>query len=154
MHFSMKRRQVLQAVGLSLALAGVRNAMAASELPDIEAYRNPGCGCCEQWRKLVEEAGFRITMIDDADLSKRREALGVADEFDGCHLAKVAKYILVGHVPVADILRLLDEQPEALGLAVPGMPIGSPGMETGGEAEKYSVFLLQVDGSSLIYSQY
>jgi hypothetical protein len=115
---------------------------------------NPGCQCCGNWANLMEQAGFMITMSDDPDLAARRKALGVPELLTGCHLAQIGRYIIEGHVPVDDILRLLDEQPDAMGLAVPGMPAGSPGMETESNAEKYSVLLFEADGTSKIYSQH
>jgi hypothetical protein len=141
----------LSSAGCAL-MAGV--ALSTPKLPDVMAFRNPGCGCCESWAKLMEKAGFKITMSDDPDLAGRRKGLGVPESFAGCHFAQLGSYIIEGHVPVDDILRLLDEQPNAMGLAVPGMPAGSPGMETGGEAERYSVLIFQPDGSSEVYSQH
>jgi hypothetical protein len=148
-----RRSLVLALLSAGCALmAGL--AKAAPKLPDVVAFRNPGCACCENWAKLMEKAGFKVKMSDDADLPARRKGLGIPASLAGCHIAQIEKYIIEGHAPVGDILRLLNERPSAMGLAVPGMPAGSPGMETGGEAEKYSVLLFQADGSSKVYSQH
>jgi len=92
-------------------------------------------------------------IADDPDLQARRTALGVPPSLAGCHLTQMDSYVIEGHVPVDDILKLLSERPAARGLAVPGMPSGSPGME-GGEAEKYDVLIFSADGSSKIYSSH
>ena len=125
-----------------------------SELPVIRAFRNPGCGCCEKWAEHLKAAGFEVTMADDVDLAGRRRSLGVPDSLAGCHLAEAGPYIIEGHVPAQDIIQLLKEKPDALGLSVPGMPVGSPGMEADGESESYAVLLFSKDGSSKVYSRH
>src|SRR5215207_9947024 len=90
----------------------------------------------------MKKAGFNITILDDPDLQARRTALGIPPSLAGCHLTQIESYVIEGHVPVDDILKLLSERPAARGLAVPGMPSGSPGME-GGEAEKYDVLIFR-----------
>jgi hypothetical protein len=153
MRATIDRRHVLLALAASLGAADARRVFAGTALPAMAAYRNPGCGCCGNWAKLMKQAGFNITMLDDADLQARRTALGVPPSLAGCHLAQIESYIIEGHVPVEDILKLLRERPAARGLAVPGMPSGSPGME-GGEAEKYDVLIFSADGGSKIYSSH
>jgi hypothetical protein len=151
----VNRRSVLTAVASSWMLTGLSHRLfAAPNLPEVTAFRNPGCSCCESWAKLMEKSGFKITMSDDPDLAARRKALGVPESIAGCHLALVGRYVIEGHVPIDDVLRLLDEQPDAMGLAVPGMPAGSPGMETDGEAETYSVLIFKGDGASQVFSQH
>jgi hypothetical protein len=130
------------------------NGIAQTELPAVLAFRNPGCACCEKWATLLENAGFKVSMTDDSDLPARRKALGVPESLAGCHVAQIGRYIIEGHVPVEDILRVLDQKPDVLGLAVPGMPAGSPGMETDGEVDRYSVLVFREDGSSEVYSQH
>jgi hypothetical protein len=155
MNSGLNRRKVLLGAGAAAAFAATSQpGWSENELPEVNAFRNPGCGCCGNWAKLMEQAGFKITMTDDPDLAGRRKSLGVPEALGGCHFAQVGRYIIEGHVPVSDILRILDEQPDAMGLAVPGMPAGSPGMETEGQVEKYSVLIFKPDGSSEVYRQY
>ena len=127
---------------------------AVSGLPAVIAFRNPGCGCCEKWAENLTKAGFEITMTDDPALDARRARLGVPADIAGCHTAQAGDYIIEGHVPPEDILRLLAEKPEARGLAVPGMPMGSSGMETDGPAEAYDVLVFMADGSSKLYAHH
>ena len=137
---------------LALApLAGIAN---AASLPAITAYRNPGCGCCEKWAEHLRAAGFEVNMQDDPELSARRTAAGVPADIAGCHTAYMGEYIIEGHVPANDILKLLDLKFTALGLAVRGMPVGSPGMEMGDEKEPYDVLLMQRDGSFGVFTHY
>ncbi len=149
------RRAILPvAVGGAVLAAGITPVPAQTpELPEIRAFRNPGCGCCEKWAEHLRAAGFKVTMTDD-DLAGRRRSLGVPETFAGCHLAEAGPYIIEGHVPAQDILRLLKERPQAMGLSVPGMPVGSPGMEADGGSESYAVLLFSKDGRSEIYSRH
>ena len=142
------RRNVLK-FGLSglILLPFTHARLSAAELPEIAAYRNPGCSCCELWAEHLRKAGFRVTMSDDPDLAGRRKKLGMPETVAGCHLGEVGPYVIDGHVPAQDILRLLDEKPDALGLAVPGMPAGAPGME-GGDSEPFTVLIVAKDGST------
>jgi hypothetical protein len=107
------------------------NSLAATP-PEIKVYRDPGCGCCEKWAMGLQADGFIVSMTDDPELDNRRKKAGVPPELAGCHIAFLGDYVIEGHVPSEDIVRLIKEKPQALGLAVAGMPLGSPGMETGG----------------------
>ena len=147
---TMTRRLMLGGFGL---FALMPTAQAAS-LPAIKAYRNPGCGCCEKWAELLKAAGFAVTMEDDPNLEARREAAGVPADIAGCHTAFMGDYIIEGHVPVEDIKRLIAERPVARGLAVPGMPAESPGMEVGGDKEPFDVLLFEDDGSRVVFAKY
>ena len=135
-------------------MPGLAQRASATSLPQISAYRNPGCSCCEKWAKLLTQAGFTVTMEDDPALDERRAKLGVPAKLAGCHTAVMGEYIIEGHVPPEDILSFLERKPAARGLAVPGMPMESPGMETGGTAEKYDVMLFMTDGTSQIYASH
>ncbi|MDP9138419.1 MAG: DUF411 domain-containing protein [Pseudomonadota bacterium] len=148
-----RREIVLAAAGVSLLAFGRRPAR-TSELPEIKAFRNPGCGCCEQWAEHLEAAGFKVNMTEDEDLPGRRRSLGVPEAMAGCHLAQVGPYVIEGHVPAQDILTLLQRRPDRMGLAVPGMPIGSPGMEADGDSEHYAVLIFSADGSSEVFSRH
>jgi hypothetical protein len=111
------------------------------------------CGCCAAWAKHFKAAGFRTIVHEVDDVAEIRAAAGVPADLAGCHTGKVAGYVVEGHVPVAAVERLLAEQPAILGLAVPGMPPGSPGMEIEGEpAEPFDVVAFAADGSRAVYT--
>jgi hypothetical protein len=136
-----------------ILLAGHR--AVAAGLPRVETYRDPGCGCCEMWVEHLRQAGFEVTIIDDPDRPARRAALGIADDYASCHTALIGPYALEGHVPMRDVLRLLDERPDsAIGLSVPGMPMGSPGMEAGDQREAFEVLLLSKERPPQVYARY
>jgi hypothetical protein len=120
---------------------------------DITAWRSPSCGCCHLWAKRLEDAGMKVTMIDTRDVSKIKKEHGITPELASCHTAIVEGYTIEGHVPASEIKRLLAERPDAIGLSVPGMPTGSPGMEHGA-AESYNVLLLKRDGSTEVFAHY
>jgi hypothetical protein len=118
-----------------------------------EVHKHPQCGCCSVWSRHLEVAGFEVTTVPALDSDARWQAFGVPRTLGACHTAKIDGYIVEGHVPAADILRLLDERPEALGLVVPGMPMGSPGME-GPRSQAYDVLLLKADGTTEVFARY
>ncbi len=151
---SLNRRNFISTALTTFASIGVLQTIEvkAATYPSIKTYRNPGCMCCEKWAGQLKQAGFSITMEDDPELEKRRNAAGVPADLAGCHTAFMGDYIIEGHVPVDDIKRLLAEKPVARGLAVPGMPAESPGMENGGEPDAFTVFLFKTDGSKTIYA--
>lgn len=127
----------------------------AETLPSMTVHKHPSCGCCSVWIEHVREAGFRVDVRDVEDMASVKDAAGVPMEAASCHTAEVAGYFIEGHVPAADIARLLRERPAARGLAVPGMPLGSPGMEhPEGIVHPYSVALVLEDGSSREFSRY
>lgn len=150
------RRQLLKIVFAIASTSAVssRSGLAASASETVVAYRNPGCGCCEKWAEQMKAAGFDITMQDDADLAARKAKLGVPAQLAGCHTALIGPYVIEGHVPPADIIRFLAEQSDALGLAVPGMPLGSPGMEMGDSKEPFDVEIFMADGSHSTYAKH
>ena len=152
-HNRFNRRQLLQGAGSMVLAAIVSPAFAASN-PAMLAYRNPGCGCCEKWAALMTESGFQVTMLDDPDLDKRRAEAGVPAELAGCHTAFMGDYIIEGHVPAEDIIRLLAESPAVRGIAVPGMPIGSPGMESGDRNDAYDVLAFKADGTWSVFASH
>jgi hypothetical protein len=121
------------AVGLA---AGVR----ADTRPTIKVSKDPNCGCCTGWVEHLRRNGFTATVVETADMQAVKTGLGVPAELASCHTAEIAGYIIEGHVPAQAIKRLIADKPDALGLAVPGMPIGSPGME-GGAPEIYDVII-------------
>ena len=120
----------------------------------IVAYRNPGCGCCEKWAEQLKAAGFDVSMQDDPDLSARRAVAGVPDDLAGCHTALMGDYVIEGHVPLAEIEKLISEKPAIRGIAVPGMPTGSPGMEMGESRDAYEVVAFAADGTLSVFAKY
>ena len=148
------RRTFMLAGGALLLLPGRASRSAAAALPAVEAFRNPGCGCCEIWAEHMRRAGFSITMKDDPELAARRAGLGVPEEIAGCHTAVVGEYVIEGHVPPEDVIRLLAEKPDARGLAVPGMPMGSPGMDGGSTAEPYDVLIFTAGANWKVYASH
>jgi hypothetical protein len=113
--------------------------------PLVRVHRDPSCGCCSGWVQHLQKAGFLTEVVDSKDLDAVKARLGVPDDLAACHTAEVAGYVIEGHVPAVALKRLLAEKPDAAGLAVPGMPVGSPGME-GGKEEPYEVILFGSTG--------
>ncbi len=127
--------------------------VAASPLA-IEVWKSPYCGCCKLWVRHLEAHEFTVTAYDVSDTAAMRSQLGMPANFGSCHSARIAGYIIEGHVPAADIKRLLAEKPDVIGLAVPGMPIGSPGMEQGDSRDKYDVLLVLRNGRSRVFQSH
>lgn len=123
---------------------------------DIEVWKSPACGCCTDWIAHLEKAGFRVTTHDSGNHAKRAQ-LGMPSKYGSCHTALLGGYSIEGHVPAPDIQRLLRDKPTAVGLAVPNMPVGSPGMDGpayGDRHDPYDVLLVQADGTSRVYASY
>ena len=115
---------------------------AAEALPKVVVSKDPNCGCCTGWVEHLKQSGFPVEVIDTAQVNRLKARLGVPQGLAACHTGEVAGYVVEGHVPADAIKRLLAERPQAVGLAVPGMPVGSPGMEVeGAEPETYEVIL-------------
>ncbi len=130
--------------------------MAANKPIPMTVWKDPNCGCCADWVRILESNGFAVTVVDSGNQAMRAQ-LGVPAQFGSCHTALVAGYVVEGHVPAADIQRLIKDKPEALGLTVPGMPIGSPGMdgpEYGSRKDAYNVLLMQRDGQAQVFASY
>lgn len=134
-----------------LALAAVR--AAAAGLPRITVWKAANCGCCVHWVEHLKQAGFPTEVHEVEDMNPVKARLGVAAEVASCHTGQVEGYFVEGHVPASAIKRLLAERPPAKGLAVPGMPVGSPGMEAGGTKEPYEV-LLVAGGGATVYERH
>ena len=126
--------------------------LASAATQAVEVYKTATCGCCEEWAKHLRANGFKVNAHDVANPSDTREKMGIPDRLGSCHTAVVGGYAIEGHVPAAEIKRLLAAKPKAKGLAVPAMPPGSPGME-GPTHMPYDVLLVQNDGSTAIYKQ-
>jgi len=119
----------------------------------MTVYKSPYCGCCGAWIDHVKASGIRVKVTNMEDVTPVKRHYGIAPELHSCHTAVVGPYVIEGHVPAEDIMRLILNAPEAKGLAVPGMPIGSPGMEQGSTREPYRVFLFGNKGVS-VFSRY
>tara|TARA_R110000772_G_scaffold73216_1_gene159466 strand:+ start:99760 stop:100218 length:459 start_codon:yes stop_codon:yes gene_type:complete len=144
--------KVMRAASAALAvLMLLLPAMAAAA--EVTVYKSPYCGCCGAWVDHMKASGHTVKTIEMEDLTGIKKMTGVGDHLQSCHTAVVDDYVIEGHVPAADVARLLTEKPKARGLAVPGMPVGSPGME-GPNPEAYDVLLFQSDGSTAIYARH
>jgi hypothetical protein len=145
-------------VGSAIAQSNTASPMPAQQqksvLPTMVVHKSPSCGCCTAWIKHMEQAGFRVEVVNEEKLDPIKRALGVPERLGSCHSAKVDRYFIEGHVPAEDVKRLLAERPNALGLAVPRMPIGSPGMEQGNRREPYDVLLVYRSGKASVFAQH
>lgn len=149
----MNRRSfLLTAFAVPLALSGLSHrgiSALAIDLPLAVVHRDPLCGCCGAWVDHLVAAGFPVEVIETRELGRVRARLGIPGHLASCHTAEIDGYLVEGHVPAGAIKRLLAERPQATGLSVPGMPIGSPGMEVPGMADDtYDVVLFGPDGDS------
>lgn len=146
----MKRRTLLH--GILVGLLGVHLGANAAT-PVVEVYKSESCGCCSDWVKHLQQNGFKVNAHNVANPSDYRTRFGIPNELGSCHTATVEGYALEGHVPAAEIKRLLAGKPKAIGLAVPSMPPGSPGME-GMRAVPYDVLLVTSGGRYTVYKHY
>lgn len=155
-----KRRPISNGWWIGLGLVAIAATMLGTELsqpapddisaatapPDtVVVYKSPTCSCCSKWIEHLQQAGFRVEAHNESEMSQVKTRLGVPEELASCHTALINGYVIEGHVPADDIKQLLAKHPKARGLAVPGMPIGSPGMEMGTRVDAYDV-LLMADG--------
>ncbi|HYH46559.1 MAG TPA: DUF411 domain-containing protein [Thermoanaerobaculia bacterium] len=123
-------------------------------LAPVEVFKSASCDCCRAWVDHLRAAGFSVKVTNVDDTAEARKRLGMPDDFGSCHTASVGGYVLEGHVPAADAKRLLALRPSAIGLAVPGMPVGSPGMEVGTRRDPYQVFLIDRRGRPSVFASY
>lgn len=146
-----KRRRIARLLALLVILLPAA-AMAAS----VEMMTTSGCSCCHAWARHLRASGFEVTVKDLAmgQLMRAKLDAGVPAALAACHTARIGGYIVEGHVPVREIERLLAEKPDAIGLVVPGMPLGSPGMESGHRREAYEVLMLKRDGTTVVFQRY
>lgn len=146
----MARKIAILLATLTLGTAGASLAQTAVT---VDLYKSPYCGCCGKWAEHVTKAGFTVKIHEVDDVPGTRKKLGMPEKLGSCHTAKVGNYLLEGHVPAEDIRRLLKEKPKALGLAVPGMPAGSPGMDIP-NSPAYETLLVQNDGSTRVFAKH
>ena len=121
--------------------------------PQIQVWKDPDCGCCKDWVTHLEANGFAVR-VNDSGNTAARARLGIPTKLGSCHTGLVDGYAIEGHVPAREILRLLRDKPSVLGLAVPGMPVGSPGMEMGEQKDRYDVLLLAKDGTTTVFASH
>ncbi len=138
-------RPILMIAFAALGLVACAQAQATT----IAVIKDPDCGCCTEWVAHLRQSGFVVEVTDTREQPAISAKLGVPEELRGCHSATVEGYVIEGHVPASDIRRLIDEKPAGRGLAVPGMPMGSPGMEQGGRKQPYVTVLFGDQGASI-----
>lgn len=146
----MKPMQLLFSAALLLAAA----AAGAESLPEVVMHKDPNCGCCGKWAEHLEANGFRVKTVMERDMQPVKERFGVPQRLASCHTARVGGYVIEGHVPATSIRRLLREKPAVAGLAVPGMPAGSPGMKVPGRQDPYDVVSFDRAGRSRVYERF
>jgi hypothetical protein len=147
----MNRRDALALLAGLPALWAVRAAAANAA---VHVFKNPDCGCCSGWVTHLQSAGFDVKVTQVSDTAAVRKRFGMPERYGSCHTATLDGYVLEGHVPAREVRRLLQERPAALGLAVPGMPVGSPGMEMGATRDGYDVLLVDRAGTATAYARY
>jgi hypothetical protein len=144
--------------GLLLAACGApasEQATGAGTTQVMTVYKSPTCGCCTDWVSYVEEHGYTVTVEDVPNLAPIKAEHNVPTSMQSCHTAILDGYVIEGHVPVADIERLLAERPDVVGIAVPGMPLGSPGMEVDGvDPQPFDVVTFDASGTTEVFSRY
>jgi hypothetical protein len=149
----MNKRHFFKHAAALVSLAALP-AFAARPGPEVHVFKSPSCGCCGAWVEHMRAAGFTVRVTEVDDTSAARKRLGLPERYGSCHTATVGGYVLEGHVPAAEVKRLLASQPKALGLAVPGMPPSSPGMDVPGRKDPYEVLLVAASGQSSVFARY
>jgi hypothetical protein len=146
-----RRDFLLRGTAAALAASGLPSLLAAQGAPALVVYKSPDCGCCALWADHVKAAGFAVSVRNSSDVVSVKKRYGVPGELYSCHTAVVGGYVIEGHVPADVISRLLKEKPRVKGLAVPGMPSGSPGME--GPREPYQVLTFDGAGKTTVFAR-
>jgi hypothetical protein len=142
------------AAGLALALLRPTSALAHG-MPAITVYKDPSCGCCTKWVEHLRAAGLRPSVHDRSDMDALKDSLGVPASLRSCHTAVVGRYVIEGHVPAADLERLVSSAPKRIvGIAVPDMPVGSPGMELGARRDRYDVIAFSANGTTSVFARH
>lgn len=144
---------VLAVVGLGIYLQFFQST-ASAELPTVTVYKSPTCQCCTDWVQHMRDQGFEVEVESRANVNPVKKQLGLPSSLAACHTAVVDSYVVEGHVPGGDVKRLLRERPDVRGLSVPGMPVGSPGMEQGDYVEPYEVIAFSPNGDTETFATY
>ena len=155
----MNRRRFFKSAGALAALSALpmlpaMPAFAAPPGTEVQVFKSPTCGCCGSWVEHMRAAGFTVKVTEVDDTTATRKRLGLPDRYGSCHTATVGGYVLEGHVPAAEVKRLLAAKPKAIGLAVPGMPPSAPGMDVPGRKDPYQVLLVDASGQSTVFANY
>lgn len=154
---SMRPLIIVASLVLTGLAAGIPAHAAPEASPAIEVWKSPSCGCCQKWADHLTENGFDVSAKNTTRgmLNRIKSQAGIGPKLASCHTARIDGYTIEGHVPADDIKRLLKERPDAIGLTVPDMPLGSPGMEQpDGKTEPYDVLLVKKDGSTEVFAQH
>ena len=147
-----KLGRCLSALACGTALGLATPAFASPD--EVVMYKDPNCGCCGKWAEHMRSAGFPVKEVASPRMDLVKQEAGVPEALGSCHTAKVAGYVVEGHVPAADVRRMLAEKPAIRGLSAPGMPLGSPGMEGPYPAERYDVVSFDAQGRSAVFSKH
>lgn len=139
---------------LGILAAGIALPARAQVGPRIDVAKTPTCSCCNGWISHMRQAGFEVRVREVPDTTPFARQLGVPDDLRSCHTASVGGYAIEGHVPATDVRRILRDRPQAAGLAVPGMPAGSPGMEMGNRRESYQTILFTRAGRRTVFARH
>ena len=135
------KKSLFGAIAFAAILVG-----GAANAATMTVHKHPSCGCCAKWIEHVQQHGFTVKVVETEDMAAVKKRLGVPDKLASCHTTLVGGYYVEGHVPAADIKRLLAQKPKAAGISVPGMPMGAPGMEHGDHKQPYATILVGKDG--------
>lgn len=155
----MRKHVIWRTLAAGVMLTGLILQIACSdsdktaELESVTVYKSPNCGCCSKWVRHLQDSGFEVEAINRPDMNSIKTETGIPRQLTSCHTALGEGYVIEGHVPATDIRRLLKERPDVAGLAVPGMPMGSPGME-GPRQEHYDVLTFSRTGETTVFSRY
>jgi hypothetical protein len=150
------QHSLIAVAGTALGIRTVGAQTAQGALPVMTVYKSASCGCCSQWVDHAKDNGFTVREVNTDDLSTVKREMGIPARLASCHTVMVGGYLVEGHVPAGDVKRLLREKPKVRGIAVPGMPIGSPGMEQGPVSgyERYDVVAFTADGSVSVFASH
>ncbi len=149
----MKKRLLLGSLAALSAFVALPF-LAEIAAKEVHVFKSRSCGCCGAWVRHMKSAGFAVKVTDVDDTTAERKRLGMPEHFGSCHTATVDGYVLEGHVPAAEVKQLLAAGINAVGLAVPSMPIGSPGMEMGARKDPYQVLLIDHSGAATVFASY
>jgi hypothetical protein len=149
----MNKLLLISAFTLAALFIAREPASLPAQGPAMTVYKTPSCGCCAKWVDHMKAAGFKVQVQDMDDLTEIKQASGVPMKLRTCHTAVVGSYVVEGHVPADLVKKMLSEKPKMTGIAVPGMPVGSPGMESGNEKAPYDVVLFDKTGKTTVYAK-
>ncbi len=157
MNVMMSKNSVLAGIVISICIISVGSMMTVQKVnadPVVTVYKSATCGCCNKWISHMQDNDFKIKAVDVQNMDSVKQQYGISSNLASCHTAIVDGYIIEGHVPASDVKQLLSEEKDVLGIAVPGMPIGSPGMEMGNRIDRYAVISFDKEGNVEIFHQY